>query len=91
MRLVWILIVAVVVCALLLWLLPSFTGVAASPPGQYPLHEPRPAWSVTHVTAAYRPSAAIESTAPPFAKDAKFQCGTSSVCPAALETVNLDI
>ena len=89
MRLIWILLFIVVVCFVVALLWPSLLVASAVPPGQYPIDKSRPSWPVSRSVRPYRPMDPEDDV--PFAKDAKFQCGTSKVCPDSLATVNLDI
>jgi len=63
------------------------SGQKPSPPGQYPLEEPRPQWPVKEATKGYAPtksmgSDVVVSTEP---KPAKAVCADSNECPPSLE------
>jgi len=52
----------------------------AAPPGQYPIHEPRPVYSGATVKKTYSPSADMgtDVLAPSYAVDAKMRCATAA-------------
>jgi hypothetical protein len=60
----------------------AVTPFDPSPPGQYPLGEPRPEWPASQRVRAYQPAADTGTNAVRFTEiDTKTVCATSKTCP----------
>jgi len=87
MRIIWFIVVAAAVCFVMSIFWPNLLFMSSVVPGQYPIDTPRPTWPVTQSVGLYRPTDSDSFV--PFAKDAKFRCGTSKFCSDP--SVSLDI
>ena len=89
MRIIWFVVVAAAVCFVMAIFWPNLLFMSSVVPGQYPVDTPRPTWPATQSVGLYRPTDSDSFSDVPFAKDAKFRCGTSKFCSDS--SVSLDI
>jgi hypothetical protein len=82
---VWIVIGVLVLTVIGITLWPWVSGLwgPPSPPGQYPLNQPRWQWPMTPKVAPYRPGAGTGSDEISYSTDAqpKVRCADLKTCP----------